>query len=87
MKIAYFSLIFGDRFPLIKPKIKTYGANGQYETENFGNWYWGSLYIGTIGFRRSAHKKWIFHFEKHPIERLGPLRLWQCLHNPGSDTI
>ena len=32
LKIAYFSLIFGDRFPLIKPKIKTYGANGQYET-------------------------------------------------------
>ena len=56
-------------------------------TENYGNWYLGSLYIETIGFRRLADKNGFFHFEKHPTERLGPLRLWQCLHNPGSDTI
>ena len=29
-------------------------------TENYGNWYLGSLYIETIGFRRSAQKKGFF---------------------------
>ena len=40
------------------PKSKTFSANGQ----NFENWYLGSSYIETIGFRRPAHKKGLFIF-------------------------
>ena len=46
--------------PYKTPKSKTYGANGQYVFKKSENWYLGSLYIETIGFRRPAHKKGFF---------------------------
>ena len=42
------------------PKSKTYGASGQYVSKKSENWYLGSSYVETIGFRRPALKKGFF---------------------------
>ena len=54
-------MLISGPFPLIKPQNqKPMVLNGQYVSKNSENWYLGSSYIETIGFRRPAHKKGLF---------------------------
>ena len=62
----FWSFIRGNHFwpifPYKTPKSKTFVAIGHYVSKNSENWYLGSSYTETIGFRRPAHKKGFFIF-------------------------